>query len=68
MGKDKTKEQERHGTIRRNKKERLAKLEMLETYLEKHHPDILEEFEPLRSFTRAARSWPQQRQQRNHPC
>ena len=45
MGKDKTKEKERHRTIRRNKKERLTKLEMLETYLEKHHSNILEEFE-----------------------
>ena len=44
MGKDKTKEKERHRTIRRNKKERLTKLEMLETYLEKHHSDILEEY------------------------
>ena len=45
MGKDKTKEKERHRTIRRNKKERLTKLEMLETYLEKYHSNILEEFE-----------------------
>ena len=45
MGKDKTKEKERHRTIRRNKKERLTKLEMLETYLEKHHSNTLEEFE-----------------------
>ena len=45
MGKDKTKEKERHRAIRRNKKERLTKLEMLETYLEKDHSNILEEFE-----------------------
>ena len=45
MGKDKMKEKERHRTIRRNKKERLTKLEMLETYLEKYHSNILEEFE-----------------------
>ena len=45
MGKDKTKEKERHRTIRRNKKERLTKLEMLEAYLEKRHSNILEEFE-----------------------
>ena len=45
MGKDKTKEKERHHTIRRNKKERLTKLKMLETYLEKYHSNILEEFE-----------------------
>ena len=45
MGKDKTKERERHRTIRRNKKERLTKLETLKTYLEKYHSGILEEFE-----------------------
>ena len=45
MGKDKTKEKERHRTTLRNKKERLTKLEMLETYLEKYHSNILEEFE-----------------------
>ena len=45
MGKDKTKEKERHHTVRRNKKERLTKLEMLKTYLEKYHSGILEEFE-----------------------
>ena len=45
MGKDKTKERERHRTIRRNKKKRLTKLEMLKTYLEKYHSGILEEFE-----------------------
>ena len=45
MGKDKTKEKERHRMIRRNKKERLTKLETLKTYLEKYHSGILEEFE-----------------------
>ena len=45
MGRDKTKEKERHRTIRRNKKERLTKLEMLKTYLEKYHWGILKEFE-----------------------
>ena len=45
MGKDKTKEKERHRTMRRNKKERLTKLELLETYLEKYHSNILEDLE-----------------------
>ena len=45
MGKDKTKERERHRTIRQNKKERLTKLETLKTYLEKYHSGILKEFE-----------------------
>ena len=49
MGKDKTKEKERHRTIRRNKKERLTKLEMLGwrsiIQMEKYHSNILEECE-----------------------
>ena len=38
-------ENERYRRLRRKKKDRLTKREMLETYLEKHHSNILEEFE-----------------------
>ena len=71
MGKDKTKEKERHCMIHRNKKERLTKLEMLETYLEKYHSNKLEDFQEFYESSKIVTSTTpaeKQRRQKNHPC
>ena len=45
MEKNNAKKKERHRTIRRKRKERIAYFEMLYTFLERNHPYMLEEFQ-----------------------